>query len=155
MYIKLITIITSLILIILALRIIYKPKQIFKTKNKSNKLTEQKFVQKEYEEIIVDLTCVKIKSEKQNEIEVENQSLDYKLNSLSDTGGNENLRLIKKQINSIIIQIPYKKSLIEYEIKTEMETLKLKLFFETQKTTKAQVYKTNRKIKYIDLSFLS
>ena len=111
-------------------------------------------MQKEYEEIIVDLINAKIKSEKWNEIEVENDSLGYNFNRLSDTGGDENLRFIKKKINSIIIQIPYKKSFIDYEINTEMETTKLKLFFEVQKETKAQVDKTNRKIKCIDLSFL-
>lgn len=120
----------------------------------NSKFSERKFEQKEYEEIIVDLIKTKIKSEKWNEIEVKNESLEYYLNSLSDTGGNENLRFIKKKINNIIIQIPYKKSFIDYEIKTEMETTKLKLFFEVQKETKAQVDKTNRKIKYIDLSFL-
>ncbi|MES2575758.1 MAG: hypothetical protein V4572_12505 [Bacteroidota bacterium] len=132
----------------------YKPKQLSKTKNLSKKLEEHKFVQKEYEEIVIDLINVKIKSEKWKEIEVENDSLEYYFNSLSDTGGDENLRFIKKKINSIIIQIPYKKSFIDYEIKTEIETTKLKLFFEVQKETKAQVDKTSRKIKYIDLSFL-
>ena len=145
---EIVIIIVILIVTILVLKKIYKPK------NKSKKLVEQKFIQKEYEEIIVDLISVKMKSEKWSEIEVENQSIDYRLNSLSDTGGNENLRLIKKRINNVIIQIPYKKSYIYYEIKTEMETSKLKLFFEVQKETKAQVDKTNRKIKYINLSFL-
>ena len=147
-------IIVILIVVILVMWKIYKPKQISKTKNQNRKLAERKFVQKEYEEIVVDLINTKIKSEKWNEIDIEIDSLDYHFNRLSDTGGDENLRFIKKKINSIIIQIPYKKSFIDYEIKTEMETTKLKLFFEVQKETKAQVDKTNRKIKYIDLSFL-
>jgi hypothetical protein len=147
-------IIVVLIMIILVIWRISKPKQISKTKNQNRKLAEQKIVQKEYEEIVVDLINTKIKSEKWNEIEVENDSLEYYSNRLSDTGGDENLRFIKKKINNIIIQIPYKKSFIYYEIKTEMETTKLKLFFEVQKKTKAQIDKTSRKIKYIDLSFL-
>jgi hypothetical protein len=147
-------IVVILIVIILVMWKIYKPKQISKTKNQNRRLAERKFVQKEYEEIVVDLINTKIKSEKWNEIDIEIDSLDYHFNRLSDTGGDENLRFIKKKINSIIIQIPYKKSFIDYEIKTEMETTKLKLFFEVQKETKAQVDKTNRKIKYIDLSFL-
>lgn len=152
--IEILVIIAILIVLILVFRRIYKPKQQSKTKNQNKKLEERKFVQKEYEQIVVDLTNVKIKSEKRNEIEVENDSVEYYLNRLSDTRGDENLRFIKKKINSIIIQIPYKKSFINYEIKTEMETTKLKLFFEVQKKTKAQVDKTSRKIKYIDLSFL-
>lgn len=152
--IEIVIIIAILIVLILVFRRIYKPKQLPKTKNQNKKLEERKFVQKEYEEIIVDLINAKIKSEKWNEIQVENDSLEYNFNRLSDTGGDENLRFIKKKINSIIIQIPYKKSFIDYEIKTEMETTKLKLFFEVQKETKAQVDKTSRKIKYIDLSFL-
>lgn len=152
--IEIVIIITILIVLILVFLRMYKPKQLSKTKNLSKKLEEHKFVQKEYEEIVIDLINVKIKSEKWKEIEVENDSLEYYFNSLSDTGGDENLRFIKKKINSIIIQIPYKKSFIDYEIKTEIETTKLKLFFEVQKETKAQVDKTSRKIKYIDLSFL-
>jgi len=152
--IEIVIIIAIFIVLILVFRRIYKPKQPSKTKNQNKKLEERKFVQKEYEEIIVDLINAKIKSEKWNEIEVENDSLESYFNRLSDTGSDENLRFIKKKINSIIIQIPYKKSFIDYEIKTEMETTKLKLFFEVQKETKAQVDKINRKIKYIDLSFL-
>lgn len=147
-------IVTILIVIILVLLRIYKPKQMSKIKNQNKNIDERKFVQKDYEEIVVDLISVKIKSEKWNEIEVENDSLEYHFNRLRDTGGDENLRFIKKKINNIIIQIPYKKSFIDYEIKTEMETTKLKLFFEIQKETKAQVEKISRKIKYIDLSFL-
>lgn len=152
--IEIVIIIAIFIVLILVFRRIYKPKQPSKTKNQNKKLEECKFVQKEYEEIIVDLINAKIKSEKWNEIEVENDSLESYFNRLSDTGSDENLRFIKKKINSIIIQIPYKKSFIDYEIKTEMETTKLKLFFEVQKETKAQVDKISRKIKYIDLSFL-
>ena len=152
--IEIVIIIAIFIVLILVFRRIYKPKQPSKTKNQNKKLEERKFVQKEYEEIIVDLINAKIKSEKWNEIEVENDSLESYFNRLSDTGSDENLRFIKKKINSIIIQIPYKKSFIDYEIKTEIETTKLKLFFEVQKETKAQVDKINRKIKYIDLSFL-
>jgi len=152
--IEIVIIIAIFIVLILVFRRIYKPKQPSKTKNQNKKLEERKFMQKEYEEIIVDLINAKIKSEKWNEIEVENDSLESYFNRLSDTGSDENLRFIKKKINSIIIQIPYKKSFIDYEIKTEIETTKLKLFFEVQKETKAQVDKINRKIKYIDLSFL-
>ncbi len=152
--IEIVIIIAIFIVLILVFWRIYKPKQPSKTKNQNKKLEERKFVQKEYEEIIVDLINAKIKSEKWNEIEVENDSLESYFNRLSDTGSDENLRFIKKKINSIIIQIPYKKSFIDYEIKTEMETTKLKLFFEVQKETKAQVDKISRKIKYIDLSFL-
>ena len=152
--IEIVIIIAIFIVLILVFWRIYKPKQPSKTKNQNKKLEECKFVQKEYEEIIVDLINAKIKSEKWNEIEVENDSLESYFNRLSDTGSDENLRFIKKKINSIIIQIPYKKSFIDYEIKTEMEATKLKLFFEVQKETKAQVDKINRKIKYIDLSFL-
>ena len=152
--IEIVIIIAIFIVLILVFRRIYKPKQPSKTKNQNKKLEERKFMQKEYEEIIVDLINAKIKSEKWNEIEVENDSLESYFNRLSDTGSDETLRFIKKKINSIIIQIPYKKSFIDYEIKTEMETTKLKLFFEVQKETKAQVDKISRKIKYIDLSFL-
>ena len=152
--IEIVIIIAILVVLFLVFRGIYKPKELSKTKNLNKKLEERKFVQKEYEEIVVDLISTKIKSEKWNEIEVENDSLEYYFNRLSDTGGDENLRFIKKKINNVIIQIPYKKSFIDYEIKTEMETTKLKLFFEVQKETKAQVDKTSRKIKYIDLSFL-
>ena len=151
--IEIVTIITIGILIFFFWKI-YLKKKLSKKENQNKKLVEQKFVEKEYEEIIVDLISVKIKSEKWKEIEVENNSTEYKLNRLSDTGGDENLRLIKKRINSIKIKIPYKNGYIDYEIKTEMETTKLKLFFEMQKETKAQVDKTSRKIKYIDLSFL-
>jgi hypothetical protein len=152
--IEIVIIIAILVVLFLVFRGIYNPKELSKTKNLNKKLEERKFVQKEYEEIVVDLISTKIKSEKWNEIEVENDSLEYYFNRLSDTGGDENLRFIKKKINNVIIQIPYKKSFIDYEIKTEMETTKLKLFFEVQKETKAQVDKTSRKIKYIDLSFL-
>ena len=152
--IEIVIIIAILVVLFLVFRGIYKPKELSKTKKLNKKLEERKFVQKEYEEIVVDLISTKIKSEKWNEIEVENDSLEYYFNRLSDTGGDENLRFIKKKINNVIIQIPYKKSFIDYEIKTEMETTKLKLFFEVQKETKAQVDKTSRKIKYIDLSFL-
>ena len=152
--IKIVIIIAILIVTILVFRRIYISKQKSKIINKRKKLVEQKFTQKEYEEIIVDLISLKIKSEKWTEIEVENKSIEYQLSTLSDTGGNENLRLIKKRINNIKIQIPYKRSYIDYEFKTDMETSKLKLFFEVQKETKAQVYKTKRKIRYIDLSFL-
>lgn len=154
MFIEIVIIIAILVVLFLVFRGIYKPKELSKTKKLNKKLEERKFVQKEYEEIVVDLISTKIKSEKWNEIEVENDSLEYYFNRLSDTGGDENLRFIKKKINNVIIQIPYKKSFIDYEIKTEMETTKLKLFFEVQKETKAQVDKTSRKIKYIDLSFL-
>ena len=152
--IEIVIIIAILVVLFLVFRGIYKPKELSKTKKLNKKLEERKFVQKEYEEIVVDLISTKIKSEKWNEIEVENDSLEYYFNRLSDTGGDENLRFIKKKINNVIIQIPYKKSFIDYEIKTEMETTKLKLFFEVQKETKAQVDKSSRKIKYIDLSFL-
>lgn len=152
--IEIVVIIPILIVTIFVFRRIYISKQKSKIINKRKKLVEQKFIQKEYEEIIVDLTSLKIKSEKWTEIEVENKSIEYQLCTLSDTGGNENLRLIKKKINNIKIQIPYKRSYIDYEFKTDMETSKLKLFFEVQKETKAQVDKTKRKIRYIDLSFL-
>jgi flagellar motor component MotA len=152
--IELVIIIVISIGLILVFRRIHKPKQLSQTKNQNKKFEERKFVQKEYEEIVVDLISVKIKSEKWNEIEVENDSLEYYFSRLSDTGGDESLKFIKKKINSIVIQIPFKKSFIDYEIKTEMETTKLKLFFEVQKETKVQVDKINRKIKYIDLSFL-
>lgn len=151
---EVVIIIAVLILIILGFRRSYKSNLVSKTKYPSKKLIEHKFVQNEYEEIIINLIGVKIKSENWSEIEVKNQSIEYKLNSLSDTGGNDNLRLIKKRINNVMIQIPYKQSYLNYEIKTEMETSKLKLFFEVQKETKAHVYKTNNRIKYIDLSFL-
>ena len=152
--IEIVIIIAILVVLFLVFRGIYKPKELSKTKNLNKKLEERKFVQKEYEEIVVDLISTKIKSEKWNEIEVENDTLEYYFSRLSDTGGDESLKFIKKKINSIVIQIPYKKSFIDYEIKTEMETTKLKLFFEVQKKTKAQVDKTSRKIKNIDLSFL-
>jgi len=152
--IELVIIIVISIVLILVFWRIYKSKQLSQTKNQNKKFEERKFVQKEYEEIVVDLISTKIKSEKWNEIEVENDTLEYYFSRLSDTGGDESLKFIKKKINSIVIQIPYKKSFIDYEIKTEMETTKLKLFFEVQKKTKAQVDKTSRKIKNIDLSFL-
>ncbi|MES2543952.1 MAG: hypothetical protein V4548_03640 [Bacteroidota bacterium] len=152
--IELVIIIVISIVLILVFRKIYKPKQLSQTKNQNKKFEERKFVQKEYEEIVVDLISAKIKSEKWNEIEVENDSLENYFSRLSDTGGDESLKFIKKKINSVVIQIPYKKSFIDYEIKTGMETTKLKLFFEIQKKTKAQVDKINRRIKYIDLSFL-
>ena len=146
-------IISIVIIAVFILLKIYKSKTDQKSKQK-RKFVDQNFVKKEYEQITVDLVKLKIKSEKWKEIEVENNSTEHKLNNLSDTGGDDNLKLIKKRVNNIIIKIPYKKGYIDYEIKTNMETTKLKLFFEMQKETKAQVDKTNRKIKHIDLSFL-
>ena len=154
MVIEIVIIIAILVVLFLVFRGIYRPKELSKTKNLNKKLQRRKFVQKEYEEIVVDLLRTKIKSEKWNEIELENDSLEYYFNRLSDTGVDEILRFIKKKINIVLIQIPYKKSFIEYEIKTEMETTKLELFFEVQKKTNAQIDKTSKKIKYIDLSFL-
>ena len=98
MFIEIVIIIAILVVLFLVFRVIYKPKELSKTKNLNKKLEERKFVQKEYEEIVVDLISMKIKSEKWNEIDVENDSLEYYFNRLSDTGGDENLRFIKKNM---------------------------------------------------------
>ena len=60
--IKIVTIITIGILIILVFWKIYLIKKSSKKEKQNKKLVEQKFIEKEYEEISVDLISVKIKS---------------------------------------------------------------------------------------------
>jgi hypothetical protein len=101
---------------------------------------------------MVNLQKVEIKSSKWIEKIVPDHSFEAKLLNLNDLGGND--LVIKKSTNLVSLKIPYKRSMIAYDIEIEMDVTSLKLHFELQKEAEFYYDPKNPKVKYLNLHFL-
>jgi hypothetical protein len=119
--------------------------------------TQNELIKQEYtnssEKTFINLQKVEIKSSKWIEKMVADNSFEAKLSYLSDTGGTN--ILIKKSTNFVTLKIPYKKSMIEYDIEIGIDLTSLKLHFEAQKEAEFYYDPKNPKSKYLNLNFLN
>jgi hypothetical protein len=125
-------------------------------KSKKSELKTE-FIKQEFinstKKTIINLQKVEIKSIKTIEKMVEDNSFEAKLSNFSETGGN-NL-MVKMLTNFVILKIPYKNRMIDYEIELEIDITTLKLHFEIQKETEFYFDPKNPKSKYLNLNFLN